>query len=398
MNARYKYRFYPTDKQVNQLAHQFGCTRYVYNWALGMKSEAFREHGEKIGYAKTSKRLTSLKQEEDKTWLQDVSNVPLQQALRHLDKAYTAFFRGDTKYPRFKRKRHRQSATYTRNAFSTKDSDVEGQPFVSLAKQDGNLDIRWSRPLPSEPSSLTVIKEADGRYFISFVVEIEPDTLPKTNASVGIDLGLSDIVVTSDGWQSGNPRCLRKTQNDLAKAQRSLARKEKGSARWTKQRIKVARLHSKVSDQRRDFLHQLSTRLVRRYDVICTESLAVKNMVKNHCLARSISDAGWGELVRMLEYKAEWYGKSVVKIDRFFPSSKTCSNCGHVIESLPLNIRSWKCSSCMLEHHRDVNAAKNILAEGHSVIAHGGERRPALASVSGALPDEVRIPKVNQWE
>lgn len=356
-SARYKYRFYPTDEQASQLARQFGCARYVYNWALGMKAEAFREHGEKITYAATDKRLTSLKCEEDKTWLQEVSSVPLKQALRHLDKAYTAFFQGNAKYPRFKGKKHRQSATYTRYAFSTKDSGVEGQPIVKLAKQDAPLNIRWGsgrsfRPLPSEPSSLTVIKEADGRYFISFVVEVKPDALPKTKCSVGVDLGLTDVVVTSDGWHSGNPKHFRKTKKQLAKAQRRLSRKQKGSANWHKQRRKVARLHSRVSDQRRDFLHQLSTRLVHRYDVLCTESLAVKNMVRNPKLAGPISDAGWGAFVQMLSYKAEWYGKTLVKADRFFPSSKTCSACGFVLESLPLDVRRWECPKCKTDHQR----------------------------------------------
>lgn len=359
-----------------------------------MRRDAFRYLGEKTSYAHTAKCLVPLKREADKNWLRDVSSIPLQQSLRYLDKAYTAFFRGDAKYPRFKSKRNRQSATYTRGAFSAKDSGTEGQPVISLAKQKSTLDIRWSRPLPSDPSSLTVIKEADGRYFISFVVKVEPEPLPKTKAAVGVDLGINDLVVTSDGWHSGNPKWLRKTEKKLAQAQRNLARKKKGSSRYRKQRQRVARLHSRVREQRKDFLHQLSTRIVRRYDVICTESLAVKNMVRNSALSKSISDAGWGGFVRMLEYKAEWYGKSFVKVNRFFPSSKTCSNCGFVVESLPLNIREWTCRSCRAEHQRDVNAAKNILAEGHSVIAHGGEGRPALVSVSGALPDEVRIPRL----
>lgn len=203
--------------------------------------------------------------------------------------------------------------------------------------------------------------------------------------------------MTSDGWHSGNPKHFRKTEKQLAKAQRRLARKQKGSANRAKARRKVARLHARVADQRRDFLHQLSARLVRRYDVICMESLAVKHMVRrrraaeNPSLAKSISDAGWGEFVRMLEYKAAWYGKSLVTVDRFFPSSKTCSACGFVVESLPLAVRRWGCPECKTEHQRDRTAARNIMAAGLAVSAYGGEGRPALASVSGALPDELGI-------
>lgn len=366
------------------LARQFGCVRYVYNWALGMKSEAFRERAEKISYAETDKRLTQLKREPETEWLQEVSSVPLQQALRHLDKAYTAFFSGNARFPRFKAKRHRQSATYTKRGFSLKDSGMEGQPLVQLAKTSTPLKVRWSRPLPSEPSSLTVILEPDGNYYISFVVEVNPEPLPRTKRSVGIDLGLNDVVVTSDGWHSGNPKHLKRAQDRLALEQRRLARKVKGSANWHQQRRKVAKLHAKVSNQRRDFLHQLSTRLVRRYDAIYTESLNVKGMVKNHSLAQAISDAGWSAFVGMLNYKAEWYGKSLVQIDRWYPSSKTCSDCGHTLETLPLGVRRWTCPECEAEHQRDVNAAKNIQAVGHTVSACGVGVRPALALVNGA--------------
>src|SRR5690606_16253623 len=235
----------------------------------------------------------------------------------------------NARFPRFKAKRHRQSATYTKRGFSLKDSGTPGQPLVTLAKTSAPLKVRWSRPLPSAPSSLTVILEPDGNYYVSFVVEVNPEPLPRTKRSVGIDLGLNDVVVTSDGWHSGNPKHLRKAQDRLALEQRRLAKKVKGSANWHKQRRRVAKLHQKGSNQRRDFLHQLSTRLVRRYDFIACESLNVKGMAKNHSLAQAISDAGWNTFVGMLGYKAEWYGKTLVQIDRWYPSSKTCSNCGH---------------------------------------------------------------------
>lgn len=382
--ARYRYRIEPDAEQRQMLARQFGCVRYVYNWALSMKQEAFRERAEKIGYSETDRRLTKLKRDPETEWLKEVSSVPLQQALRHLDKAYTAFFSGNARFPRFKAKRHRQSATYTKRGFSFKDSGAPGQPLVMLAKTSAPLKVRWSRPLPSEPSSLTVTREPDGNYYVSFVVKVNPEPLPRTKRSVGIDLGLSDVVVTSDGWHSGNPSRIRKAQDRLALEQRRLAKKVKGSANWYKQRRQVAKLHTRVVNQRRDFLHQLSTRLVRRYDAIYAESLNVKGMAGNHALAQAISDAGWSAFVGMLSYKAEWYGKTLVQIDRWYPSSKTCSACGHTLETLPLGVRRWSCPECEAEHQRDVNAAKNIQAVGHTVSACGDEVRPALALVSGA--------------
>lgn len=382
--ARYRYRIEPNAEQRQMLARQFGCVRYVYNWALGMKSEAFRERAEKISYAETGKRLTALKQQSETQWLQEVSSVPLQQALRHLDKAYTAFFRGQNRFPRFKTKKHRQSVTYTKHSFSLKDSGTSGQPIVTLAKMSAPLKIRWSRALPSEPSSLTIVLEPDGNYYISFVVKIEPKPLPKTKRSVGIDLGLNDVVVTSDGWKSGNPRHTRQAQDRLAKEQRRLSKKVKGSKNWHKQRRRVAKIHATIRNQRADFLHQLSARLVRRYDSIYTESLNVKGMVKNHSLAKAINDAGWSTFVGMLKYKAEWYGKEVVQIDRWYPSSKTCSHCGHTLETLPLNVRHWACPQCGAEHQRDVNAAKNIHGVGQTLKACGVGVRPALILVNGA--------------
>ncbi len=381
MFLRYKYRFYPTPGQERQLAHTFGCVRYVYNWALGMKSEAFRERAERISYPETDKRLTTLKREEGTSFLSEVSSVPLKQGLRHLDKAYTAFFRGTSKFPRFKSRRHRQSATYTLMAFTTKGN--AGTPTVKLAKQSGPLNIVWSRPLPSEPSSLTVVREPDGRHYVSFVVEVEAEPFERTNRSVGIDLGIKDVIATSDGWRSGNPKHLRKSLNRLALEQRSLSRKVKGSGKYHKQRRRVARVHSRIRSQRRDFLHQLTTRLVKRYDTICCESLAVKNMVRNHSLALSISDAGWGALVDMLRYKCELRARTLIEVDRWLPSTKTCSSCGNVVESLSLNIRSWQCPACGREHDRDVCAAENILGAGMVLAARGEGVSPKLVHISG---------------
>lgn len=365
-SARFRFRFYPTKDQASQLAKTFGCVRVAFNRSLHTKATAYRERQENVSYADLDKELTALKKAEGMEWLQDVSTVPLQQAVRNLDKAYNAFFRKQNRFPRFKRKGNRQSATYTIRGFSMLGSPDPFRPLVKLAKQKEHLDIRWSRPLPSSPKSLTVVKEPDGRYYISFVVEIDPTPLPKTKAAVGIDLGLTDVYVTSDGYHSGNPRHFRKTQEKLKRAQRVLSRRVKGSGRWHRQRMKVAALHRRVRDQRADFLHKASINIVRKYDTICLEDLNIRGIVKNHSLAKSISDAGWGSFVQMLEYKADWYGKEVVKVDRWYPSSKTCFNCGHVVGKLPLNIRTWECPTCKTKHDRDVNAAMNIRTVGQA--------------------------------
>jgi putative transposase len=390
VQARYCYRFYPTPEQEVQLARTFGCVRYVYNWALAMKQDALRQRTEKVSCAETDRRLTAHKRQEETAWLREVSSVPLKQALRHLDKAYTAFFRGTSRLPRFKVKGHRQSASYTRFAFSPRNSGVAGQPVVKLAKQNEPLDIVWSRPLPSDPSSLIVIKESDGRYYVSFVVEVSPEPLAKIKRAVGIDLGVKDVLVASEGWKSGNPKYLGKNLEKLRRAQKVLSRKRRGSSNWHKQRLKVARIQARKADQRRDYLHQLSTRLVRGYDMLCCESLAVKNMVRN--LALVISDAGWGTLVGMLRYKAKWYGRTLMEVGRWYPSSKTCSACRYTTESLLLSVRHWKCPECATQHDRDENAAKNILAVGTAVAACGEGVRPVLASASGVPVKEAGIP------
>jgi putative transposase len=360
VQARYCYRFYPTPEQEVQLARTFGCVRYVYNWALAMKQDALRQRTEKVSYAETDRRLTAHKRQEETAWLREVPSVPLKQALRHLDKAYTAFFRGTSRLPRFKVKGHRQSASYTRFAFSARNSVVAGQPVVKLAKQNEPLDIVWSRPLPPEPSNLIVIKESE------------------------------DVLVTSEGWKSGNPKYLGKSLERLRRAQKVLSRKGRGPSNWHKQRLKVARIQARVADQRRDYLHQLSTRLVRGYDMLCCESLAVKNMVRN--LALVISDAGWGTLVGMLRYKAKWYGRTLMEVGRWYPSSKTCSACRYTTESLLLSVRHWKCPECATQHDRDENAAKNILAVGTAVAGCGEGVRTVLASASGVPVKEAGIP------
>src|SRR5690554_1483048 len=371
----YKYRFYPTTEQAELLAQTFGCVRFVYNSILRWRTDAFYQRQEKIGYVGANARLTELKKDPELAFLSDVSCVPLQQCLRHQQTAFKNFFEGRAKYPAFKSKRHRQSAEFTRSAFKYRDGKLY------LAKSKTPLDIRWSRALPGEPSTVTVSKDSAGRYFVSCLCEFEPSKLPVTPSVTGIDLGLKDLFITDKGERVGNPRHTAKYAARLAKAQRRLSKKKLGSANRAKARMKVAKLHAKISDCRQDNLHKLSRRLINENQVICVESLKVKNMIRNPTPSKAIADAGWGEFVRQLAYKADWAGRSLVAIDQWFPSSKRCSGCGHTLSSLPLSIRQWDCPECGMSHDRDINAATNIKAAGLAVLALG-ESVSGMGSVS----------------
>ncbi|MDV7213308.1 RNA-guided endonuclease InsQ/TnpB family protein [Azotobacter beijerinckii] len=361
----YQYRFYPTPEQAELLARTFGCMRFVYNAVLRWRTDAFFKEQKKVGYTQASARLTAIKKQSELAFLNEVSSVPLQQCLRHQQAAFKNFFEGRAKYPAFKSKKHRQSAELTRSAFRYRD----GKLF--LATCDEPLAIRWSRELPSAPSTVTVSKDFAGRYFVSCLCEFEPEALPVTPKTIGIDLGLKDLFVTSEGERIGNPRHTARYAARLALAQRRLSRKKLGSKNRAKARLKVARIHAKIADCRMDRLHKLSRRLINENQVVCVESLAVKNMIRNPKLSKAIADAGWGEFVRQLEYKGGWAGRQVVGIDRWYPSSKRCSRCGYTVASMPLPVRSWACPECATEHDRDVNAALNIKAAGLAVLALG---------------------------
>lgn len=308
-----------------------------------------------------------------------MSSVPLQQALRHLQTAFGNFFAKRAKYPRFKsRKKSRASAEYTRSAFTWR----EGR--LTLAKTAGPLDIRWSRPLPegTEPTTVTVSRDSVGRWFVSMLCDDRIAPAPATKNAVGIDAGITSLVTLSTGEKVTNPRHERRDRARLARAQRELSRKAKGSANREKARRKVARVHARITDRRRDHLHKLSTRLVRENQTVVIEDLSVRNLLKNHKLARTISDASWTQLRSMLEYKCAWYGRELVVIDRWFPSSKLCGNCGTVTAKMPLNIRAWTCD-CGAVHDRDINAARNIKAAGLAVLACGDGVRPQGSSPGG---------------
>lgn len=391
MKRAFKYRFHPTDAQTAELSRTFGCVRKVYNMALAARTEAWARQ-DRVNYNQTSAMLTAWKKTEELAFLNDVSSVPLQQALRHLQTAFTHFFAKRAKYPRFKsRKRSRKSAEYTVSGFRFRDGKL------TLAKMSEPLDIVWSRPLPNgaKPSTVTVSQDAAGRWFVSMLCDdptVRP--LPATDAAVGIDVGLDHLLTLSTGEKVANARHERRDRARLAMAQRELSRKAKGDGtNRAKARRKVARVHARIADRRRHMLHKLTTRLVCENQTLVIEDLAVRNTVKNHTLARAISDASWSEFRSMLEYKAAWYGREVIAVDRFFPSSKLCSSCGTLQKKMPLGVRMWTCDSCGTTHDRDVNAAKNLLAAGLAATVCGAGVRPQRSSPGGQSATKQKTPR-----
>lgn len=368
----YRFRLYPTPEQEQVLARTFGCARFAYNHMLRLRTDAWFSRQERIGYHETSAALTQLKKDPEFAWLNEVSSVPVQQALRHLQSAFANFFAKRAKYPTFKRKDGPQAAEYTTSAFKW-DGKV-----LKLAKMNMPLDVRFSRTIPKAAivTTVTVSKDCAGRYFVSMLCTDQVQARTPVAAKVGIDLGLSHFAILSTGEKIAAPNTFRKNEAKLAKLQHRLAKKTKGSANRKKAKLKVARLHAKIADSRKDFLHKLSTRLVNENQVIAIETLAVSNMQKNRCLAKSISDASWAEFVRQLEYKSLWYGRELVGIDRWYPSSKRCSDCGHTVAKMPLNVREWSCPECGTIHDRDINAARNVLAAGLAVSALGESVNP----------------------
>jgi putative transposase len=380
----FSYRFYPTPSQESLLRRTLGCTRLVYNRTLAVRTEAWYREQKRVGYAETSSMLTEWKKTSELDFLNEVSCVPLQQCLRQLQTAYTNFFDGRAKYPNFKKKHNGGSAEFTKSAFKFKDGQVY------LAKCTQALPIRWSRMLPAgcRPSTITVKLAPSGRWSVSLLVDVEIQALPKTDSQVGIDLGIASLLTLSTGEKIVNPKGFKAKYRQLRIAQKALSRKQKGSNNRYKARLKVARVHQEIADARKDNLHKLTTQLVRENQTIAIETLAVKNMVKNPKLALAISDASWGELVRQLEYKCDWGGRTLIKIDRWFPSSKRCCECGHIVERLSLKIREWDCPQCGTHHDRDMNAAKNILAAGLAVSVCGATVRPEQSKSvkAGAKP------------
>jgi putative transposase len=387
----YRFRFYPTGEQAAVLSRTFGCVRVVWNDALRHRTDAWFDRQERVNYNATSARLTALKKAEGFEWLNEVSSVPLQQALRHQQTAFSNFFAKRAGYPTFKSKHaHRDSAEFTTSAFRW---DQDGQS-LTLAKMVCPLAIRLSRHVPAAPSTVTVTRDPAGRWHVSLLVEDDTvSPLPARTETVGVDLGIASFCALSTGEKIVNPKYQDRDLAKLVRAQRDLARKQKGSANHRKAARRVARIHATIADRRRDHLHQLSTRLVRENQTIVVEDLNVRGMVANRKLARAISDCGWSEFRRQLTYKADWYGRELVVIDRWFPSTRRCSNCGHIGPRHDLSVREWTCSGCHAIHDRDINAAINIRAAGLAVQACGEGVRPVRAQHVLAVLGEAGTPE-----
>lgn len=356
VNKAYKFRIYPTEEQEILLAKHFGCTRYVYNHFLNERKEQYQADKKSDNYYKQAATLTKLKKEEDTKWLKEVNSQTLQFALRSLDTAFLNFFRGNAQFPKFKSRKHKN--TFTIPQFGK----LEGGKII-IPKFKGGIKVKLHREVKGNIGKMNITRTPTGKYYVSIFTEQEVEELPKTNKQVGIDLGLKDFVITSDNKKFKNNRYTKKYARKLKEAQQHLSRKQKGSNGFEKQKLKVAKIHEKIASCRLDTLHKVSKELVDENQVICIEDLNVKGMIKNRKLSKHIADASWGSFVNLLQYKCDWYGRELVKVNRFFPSSKTCNVCGWINQDLNLSIREWTCKNGH-KLDRDFNASQNILKEG----------------------------------
>lgn len=358
MRKLYKFRFYPTAAQEEYFRNVFGSTRWVYNKILTWRYSIWETEKRFVGFAEASRKLTELRSMLENAWLAEIPYMPLQQAVRDQDKAYTNFFKRRAKKPTFRTKRDTQTIRYCGGAFYCKKG------IVRVAKLKQPLKVKWSRELPSTPTSVHVTKEASGRYYITFTCEVHEKRLPDHNTKIGIDVGITTYATLSTGEKVDNPRHLIASERKLKKLQKKLSRQKKGSSNHSKTRARLAKIHAKIRDSRCDFIHKLTRRIVNENQVICIESLRISSMVKNHKLAKHIQDATWGAFVVLLTQKAKEAGRQLYKIGQYEPSSKKCHVCGSVMKTLPLSVRMWDCPSCQTRHDRDTNAALNILHIG----------------------------------
>ena len=365
MLKAYKYKLKPNNEQIILLNKHFGSIRFVYNHFLNERKKEYELNQNSINYYDNAKTLTELKKEDEYCWLKEINSQSLQYSLKNLETAYKNFFRFNKGFPKFKSKHNKNSFTIPQSVKLTKDE-------LSIPKFKEPIKVIIDRTFNGLIKQCTITKTSTNEYFVSILVDVDNHVkYEKTGKQVGIDLGIKDFAITSDGYKYKNNRYTKRYEKQLKKHQQHLSRKTKGSNRYKKQKLKVATIHKKITNSRVDNLHKISTDLIKKYDLIVLEDLNIKGMVKNHKLSKHISDASWGRFVNMLSYKAEWNDKQIVKINRFFPSSKTCNCCGYINQNLSLDIREWTCPSCNTKLDRDLNASINILKEGYKIISSG---------------------------
>ncbi len=382
MLKSYKYKLKPSSEQIVLLNKHFGSIRFTYNYFLNERKKEYETNKNTINYYDNAKALTELKKSQDYTWLNEINSQSLQESLKNLETAYKNFFRFKKGFPKFKSRK-------SKNSFTVPQFVRLENGKLKIPKFKEPIDLILHRTFEGIIKQATISKTPTNEYFVSILVETEHNKFEKTGKIIALDLGIKDFVVTSEGYKYKNNRYTKTYERLLKKHQQHLSRKTKGSNRYEKQRLKVAKLHKKITNSRLDNLHKVSTELIKKYDIIILEDLNVKGMVKNHKLSKHISDASWSKFIGLLAYKAQWNDKNIVKIDRFFPSSKTCNHCGYINQNLDLSIREWTCPSCNTKLDRDLNASKNILNEGYKLISSGiddyrsrGEIRPTLVGTT----------------
>ena len=385
MLKSYKYKIKPTEDQKVLLNKHFGSIRFAYNYFLNERKFEYETTKQTLNYNDNSATLTKLKKQEEFKWLKEINSQSLQHSLKSLDDAYNSFFKKRTGFPKFKSK-------HSKNSFKVPQFVRVNDGYLIIPKFKDPIKMIQDRKFKGDIRQATLSKTPTNEYFVSILVETEHKKFQKTGKEVGIDLGIKDFVITSDGYKYKNNRFTKTYENKLTENQRHLAKKVRGSSKYNKQKLKVAKLHKKITNSRLDNLHKVSTELIKKYDIIYLEDLNIKSMIKNHKLAKHISDASWGKFITLLEYKANWNDKEIIKIDRFFPSSKQCNNCGFINQNLKLDCREWTCPSCNTKLDRDFNASKNILKEGIKTLSfgtddyrHGAQIRPVLTGTG----DEV---------